>query len=384
MGDCFWFESTSFRVFHGTIGALCLGTLLLCILKTVLRVAGVRVPLAFFLPKAQRRNVVPDSVQCASLYGPLLESVHRTNDQREVDEMDRDVDTWMVRGALAAVMWAVFMFALAMSQGLHYTGIVEACFSFFLAGSKLVVAYCAKKVHSCLSPVASAVAGPWILVLAISKLLMAGCALVQSSAYVWATIIFGIDSHDVTPENESFCWVLLFFVLNSIVYVVLQSVAAFALFCLQEKVVGYIEDLPMMMAVGCCWSLLTVCTFCVGVAFWIMAFFFVFKGWSPAADIMGPIFFLASVFQAGAGVSLLLANRSVKRYFASTQKAEAAPPACVGLDNDKAVLVICPRCGAKTLVSKHIGQVRCRSCSTLLNVPGSDEGESELRCLPQA
>jgi len=202
----------------------------------------------------------------SSEYGYLLEPIHTSDVQIEVDKADKQVNFWMIAGAISAICYAIALCVLAISHQ-SYTGYAESFVSFLMFASKLIVAFCAQKVHCNLSKDARGIVGRWVWVLAVSKLCMAICGFCQGTGYLLAALVSSAPS-EPNPEDSSFCVVLFFFTLIMLSTIVFQTSAAFALFRIQQLALSAMVDTKGTGCVVGWWVVLVSSTFGVGLMLW--------------------------------------------------------------------------------------------------------------------
>merc|ERR1712048_452822 len=132
---------------------------------------------------------------------------------------------------------------------------------------KIVVGYCAQKVHRHLSHFARSIAGPWIFVLAVCKYLMGiCCTLVLSLGYLIYTILKGLEGDEHNFGSNS---IVLVFVVSTTLSMVFQTAAAFSLSRIHECASSVSDNLAFSRVIGGWWFVLVCSTFTVGVALWL-------------------------------------------------------------------------------------------------------------------
>eukprot|EP00662_Eupelagonemidae_sp_cell21_P032423 gene32423-58893_t len=170
---------------------------------------------------------------------------------------------------------------------------MEFAESLVMCAAKLAVAHSAHLAHRHLSPVSRAVAGPWILVLAASKLLMALMAFIF--AIIYATLHHGADP-------DGFCRVGFVFVWSCLGAAVFQTSAGFAMFQIRERAAALTGDSRVFTRiVGRWWGVLIAGTFGVGAWMWFCGMLFVL--------IAGPLAFLVTPVQRTPARHLLTPTR---------------------------------------------------------------------------
>mmetsp|Transcript_32950 Transcript_32950/g.102762 ORF Transcript_32950/g.102762 Transcript_32950/m.102762 type:complete len:332 (+) Transcript_32950:3-998(+) len=257
------------------------------------------------------RNTAP----LKSAYGMLL-------DVSDVSvDVDRVIESWVMRGTAASLVYATMLLALAvttvlhMNAGMSITFAIDGLEAFLMFVCKITVGAGAHHVHRRLSHMSRAVAGHWVLVVALAMDAMAVCALALAVVYVWAEVEVQRRSGDYCSPGYVFCWSL-------ILSMVFQSCAAFALYRIQERAELFVADRRFFSnIVGSHWSVLVCGTFGVGAGLWLVGALFVF---SPSRSLAperwtGLFYFLAAGSQLMSGLSMLSINVAVRKYFASPQ-----------------------------------------------------------------
>merc|ERR1712061_131428 len=96
---------------------------------------------------------------------------------------------------------------------------------------KFAVGFSAHVVHRHLAPTSRRIAGNWVLVLSISKFVMALCALALAVVYM---VVAAIDT-----RSKAFCLIGYVFVWSLLLSNVFQSGAGFALFSIHKRAVRF-------------------------------------------------------------------------------------------------------------------------------------------------
>ena len=148
------------------------------------------------------------------------------------------------------------------------------------------VGYSAAVVDRHLSPLARAVAGPWVRVLALSKLLMALCAALLMLAY------FGVALWPSCSWGFLFCFSLM-------LSIVFQSGAGVALFALHQRATSHAANFPARA--GGWWRVLVAGTFGVGPALWGCGLVHVFE--VPFGPPVAVLYLVAAGSQLLAGAA---------------------------------------------------------------------------------
>merc|ERR1712151_173351 len=150
-------------------------------------------------------------------------------------------------------------------------------------------------------------AGPWVLILAVSKMAMAVGQLIMSFGYfrVWFT-------YETCEALSLFTW-------SCMIGVIFQSLAGFSLFRVYYRTVRRVGDREVFSrVVGCWWSALVASTFLVGVGLWWCGAMMLMDADSGLAG-MPIILGLTACCQLIAGMSMLAANDKIKNFFDSPE-----------------------------------------------------------------
>jgi len=231
------------------------------------------------------------------LYGNLLDS--RSGEL---------VDEWVVRGGYAAILYGLILFALAFTVSAQNSGmtvglIKNALESFAMTVCKFAVGLSAFFVHRYLSPTSRAMAGPWVLILAVSKMAMAFGQFLMALGYLRVAL---------TYET---CEALSLFTWSCMIGVIFQSVSGFALFRVYYRTVRRVGDREVFSrVVGCWWSALVVSTFGVGIGFWWCGALMLIDADSGLAEMPFRLAVTACC-QLTAGLSMLRANMHIRDFF---------------------------------------------------------------------
>eukprot|EP00414_Alexandrium_minutum_P002818 CAMPEP_0113818746 /NCGR_PEP_ID=MMETSP0328-20130328/394_1 /TAXON_ID=39455 /ORGANISM="Alexandrium minutum" /LENGTH=332 /DNA_ID=CAMNT_0000786681 /DNA_START=53 /DNA_END=1048 /DNA_ORIENTATION=- /assembly_acc=CAM_ASM_000350 len=316
---CFWAGDAAFEAVCLCLGLPCFAAIGYCVLSAY----GVRLclPDALAAPKN-------DAAPLKSAYGMLL-------DVSDVSvDVDKVVETWVMRGVAASILYAVLLLALACTTVLHMNAGISMSFSAdglvatLMCGCKLTVGVCAHHVHRRLSRLSRTVTGSWVLGIALSMDAMALCALGIVATYLRAEFDFRAAA-DFCELGYVFCW-SLFLSMGC------QSCAAFALFRIQERAEVFVADRHVFSRIiGNHWSALVSGTFGVGVGLWIVGALFVFSRRYSLDPFkwMGLVYLLAAGCQAVSGLSMLSINNAVRKYFQSPEgKASLAAAAEMASD----------------------------------------------------
>ena len=130
----------------------------------------------------------PDLSQAllASDYGGLLEAQAHPDDARQ---LANQIDTWVTRGACGAILYAAILLSLTITWSVRGHGLpfaVDAFEAFLCFLCKMAVALLAHTVDRHLGFASRNVAGPWIKLPALSKVMSGLAALVWCAAYITA------------------------------------------------------------------------------------------------------------------------------------------------------------------------------------------------------
>lgn len=238
-------------------------------------------------------------------YGPLI-------DNQLEEGASEAVNRWICRAALGIMLYGLALLALGATLAAHMKELVTTFnLEFFealtMALAKAMVARACCIVHRSLTPVAKQVAGPWVLVVALSKVFM------SVSAFCGALIFGTLADRDF----EHICFAMYLFRWSLVLALPLQCLAGFAIWRLQVRAARYaggearVNGWVTMFVVG---------TFGSGAGVWL-------GGYTDTVHEAGVAtvlsFFAAAVSQLLAGVALLLVNQKVKQHFRKrTQHAE--------------------------------------------------------------
>jgi hypothetical protein len=241
-------------------------------------------------------------------YGELLDT--------RGDDVEGLVNLWVVRGGCAASAYGVMLLALAFTTMIQNNGsmvriVINAFEAFLMFACKATVGISAFSVHRHLSATSRAIAGPWVLIISISKMAMACGQLLMVFGYVRILLTFEL------------CDALSLYVGMCMIGVISQSLAGFSLFRVYYRTVRRVGDREVFSrVVGCWWSALVGSTFGVGIGLW----------WSGAefmsdADsglmAMPIVLLMAAACQLTAGLSMLRANQHIRAFFKSPEGKEA-------------------------------------------------------------
>eukprot|EP00747_Dinoflagellata_sp_TGD_P033726 gnl/TRDRNA2_/TRDRNA2_136810_c0_seq1.p1 gnl/TRDRNA2_/TRDRNA2_136810_c0~~gnl/TRDRNA2_/TRDRNA2_136810_c0_seq1.p1 ORF type:complete len:244 (+),score=13.09 gnl/TRDRNA2_/TRDRNA2_136810_c0_seq1:120-851(+) len=206
---------------------------------------------------------------------------------------------------------AVFLVALALTtlaqaRGAAITPLLNTIESFVMSVCKFAVSLSAIAVHRNLAPVSRIVVGPWILWIAVSKMLMAGGELMLTVGYL------GVAADSTCAAFRLFCLSLMF-------SVIFQSTAGFALFRIYRRVANHLGETDVFSRVlGCWWAALVCSNFGVGIGLWACGRELLYNGLGEKRINLMPLLF-AACCQITEGFSMLRTNQRLRAYFASPE-----------------------------------------------------------------
>eukprot|EP00747_Dinoflagellata_sp_TGD_P187384 gnl/TRDRNA2_/TRDRNA2_45007_c0_seq1.p1 gnl/TRDRNA2_/TRDRNA2_45007_c0~~gnl/TRDRNA2_/TRDRNA2_45007_c0_seq1.p1 ORF type:complete len:656 (-),score=79.98 gnl/TRDRNA2_/TRDRNA2_45007_c0_seq1:70-2037(-) len=238
-------------------------------------------------------------------YGNLLES----HNEWDVDSL---VHSWLVRGGCSAMCYAVVVLILAFTTAVQNRGVMIRIFinafeALVMAGCKLAVGLSALFVHQNLSSISRAMAGPWILILAVSKMAMALAALLMCFGYL-----------DLAGSYEV-CGALSLFTWSCTIAMIFQSLAGFSLFRVYYRTVRRVGDREVFAkVVGGWWSALVGSTFGVGIGFWWCGARLLTDADYALLEIPF-LLVLTACCQVTAGLSIVRTNSLIRSYFKSPE-----------------------------------------------------------------
>lgn len=302
---CWWYENEAVQFAVIVVCVPC-GSVMLYVL--------VSTSLVFFGYKADaHRSPARDRVVVPSLYGGLLASSRAA--PAEVEDL---VGSWIVRGAWGSILYAVALFCLAFSTLLHMNSGISFGFAVDMLEAsamfacKTVVAVSVLLVHWHLSPLSRAVASCWVLVLGVSKSLLAGCTLMLAHGYMLAAFSGGMGS--LCTWGFRFCWTL-------VLSCAFECLSSLALCRVQQRAAAQLCDpCAFSRVVGGSWLLLVGGTLGAGSGLGIVAALFVFDDPHDRFDPLrafGFFYLGAALCQFLAGAGMLRANEQLRAYFAS-------------------------------------------------------------------
>lgn len=234
-----------------------------------------------------------------SAYGPLIDAVDMDSGEA--------VNRWILRGAFCAIMYGWALLALGATLAGHIAGIIGLDFGFSLeliaalvmGISKYAVARAACMVHLRLAPVARQVAGIWIMVVAISKLVM------SLTAFLGAVVFGSLANRDY----ENICFAEYLFRWSLVLALPLQCLAGVSLWFLMQRAARYAGGLAHMGG----WPIVLILgNFASGAGVWWAGYLSVVH---KLHFIVGAFFVAAALGQLMAGTALFMINRNVKEYF---------------------------------------------------------------------
>lgn len=232
-------------------------------------------------------------------YGPLIDGT----DPASAEAVNR----WIFRGAFGAIVYGIALMCLGVTLAIHMSGsdaiaapeALELLEALIMCFSKAMVTRAACMVHCRLSPVARQLAGPWVLVFAMVKLLGAVSAL-------GVVLVFSALAQ---RDFETICLAIYLFRWSLLMALPLESLAGFAIWRVQVRAEPYAGG---EARVGGWVTSMVVGNFGAGTAVWWAGYL----GAVHEADMaMGGCFVLAAFSQLIAGTSLMLVNRKIKMHF---------------------------------------------------------------------
>jgi len=240
-------------------------------------------------------------------YGPLIDGTDPTSAEA--------VNRWIFRAAFATTFYGVALLGLGITLSAHMAGseavasleAFEMLESLVMAATKAAVTRAACMVHCRLSPVAKTLAGPWVLIFAFAKLLMAITA-------IGGILIFSALAQ---RDFESICFAIYIFRWSLLLALPLQCMAGFSIWRLQMKAAPYAQGEERVGG----WVTTLVCgQFGAGTAVWWAGYL----GAVHENDIaMGGCFVVAALSQLLAGTSMLMVNRKIKQHFKRPTRTQA-------------------------------------------------------------
>lgn len=234
-------------------------------------------------------------------YGPLLDH----GDSTASDTVNR----WVVRGAIGAIVYAVALLSLGATLALHVSGAdfgfeVDLVESLVMAFGQMAVGISAHVVHHRLSEFAREAAGRWLVVFALSKLMIAAAALCL--AFVFATLArFG----ETLRDYWTLCFAAYLFRWSMLLSTPLQCLSGLALWRIQVRAQRYagtganVDGWVVVLVVG---------NFAAGAGTWAAGFLSTVM---EAGYAVAPCFILAAASQLAAGVATLVINGKLKVIF---------------------------------------------------------------------
>jgi hypothetical protein len=222
------------------------------------------------------------------------------------------VHSWIVRGGVAATAYGAMLLVLAFTTMMQNGGttvriFINAFEAFLMFACKATVGLSAFFVHTHLSTTSRAIAGPWVLILSVSKMAMALGQLLITFGYLHIAITYQV------------CEALSLFIWSCMISVVFQGLAGFSLFRVYYRTVRRVGDREVFSrVVGCWWSALVGSTFGVGIGLWWCGAEFL-----TDADLglaaMPLILMITAACQLTAGLSMLRANEHIRGFFKSPE-----------------------------------------------------------------
>lgn len=312
-GSCFWFEAPWFLQVWLYSGLVCFVVASCCLVIMGLRICGLASckEHVSMLP----RPSTPPRGYVSSVYGPLLDPVHTADSQSLVRDIDELIDCWVRRVGRAAIVHAAFTIYIAVTQDACYTGVLESLGVFILCICRIVTTYGAVVVDRYMSWLSKSVTRNWILVFAICNVAMASSSFVMSIGHMWSGVVFGFNFKSYETEGSPYlCNMVFAQAVHHMVCMVCQTIAAFALFRIQERFWSFTNNSQsLFQQLGCASSMLIVSTFGAGVAHWFSGMGFATGKFTVGAVLAGScIFALCQELIFGMGVSQV--NDNVRSY----------------------------------------------------------------------
>jgi len=297
---CFWYNDTPFRIIFAMLG--------LSSLVTMVYVVGYSLGPAF--GKVAFR-VIGDDTVTASPYGQLLDLPDGSDGY--VVLLSKLVEY----GAFGEVIYGLALLALGIMSlyhvnGYHFTYAYDAVTAFIMFGCKVAVAVSIFAVSHHLSPGARAVAGPWAHLFALSKALMAICALALAMVNFFGFDVNQKEAQKLCLPGYIFCWSLL-------LSLVMQCMSGFAVFRIYERAISYVDDSKAFAKViGACLQVLIGCTFGVGIGLGICGALFAFDTPNDHLDPfygIGTAYLSAAACQIVSGAAIFASNHRMNLHF---------------------------------------------------------------------
>lgn len=267
-------------------------------------------------------TVVP--LPSTSSYGRLLDMPYEASESepeiRANAEVDNMVNTWLLRGAVAEMVFAIGLGGIGCTMILHnrrievslYVDAIEGLVCFF---SKLIIVMSSYKVYTNLSELSRKVCGYWIHVFALAKFL-AGIA----SFHIFiGYMIFAAED----DKFYNFCLAAHFFYSALLSVIVFQTLTGVALYRIHIGAVNQIGDINRFYEVaGFWWAILVLGTFGVGIAVWLVGADFMITDDRDGFEKIGIYFSIASCFQFCAGAAIFCINTRVRAHFGGPRGAK--------------------------------------------------------------
>jgi len=267
-------------------------------------------------PRRIDLSVVPNPL--SSAYGRLLDMPYEASESepeiRANTEVDEMVNKWLLRGAVAEIVFAIGLGGLGATMILHNEWIavslyLDAIEGFVCFCCKVVIIIASYKVYQNLSPLSRKVVGPWLHVFALAKFLM---GIASFNIFVGYMIFAAEDD-----KFYNFCLGAHFFYSALLSMIVFQTLTGVALYRIHINAVNEIGDINRFYdVVGFWWAILVFGTFVVGIATWLIGTDFMIKEDRDGFREIGIYFSIASVFQACAGAAIFCINLRARAHFA--------------------------------------------------------------------
>lgn len=336
-GGCFWHESHLREewLWH-LLGTLCFivqGLVTIHMFLIVFRGAGKQIggtvmPIesneegGTTKPRRVDLSVVPNPMKSA--YGRLLDMPYEASESepeiRANGEVDEMINTWLLRGAVAEIVFAMGLGGLGCTMLLHHHRIsvslyLDAIEGFICFVSKVVIVTAAYKVQQNLSALSREVAWYWIYIFGTAKFFMGIASFLVFVAYM----IFGSDDSSWGAKS-GFCMSAHLFYSALLSEIVFQTITGVALYGIHIRAVNKIGSISVFYeVVGFWWVILVLATFAVGIFIWMIGANFMIQENRDGFQKIGVYFSFASFFQACAGASIFCINSRVRAHFASSK-----------------------------------------------------------------
>jgi len=264
-------------------------------------------------------NLEPDAnagtTTSKSAYGRLIDTGPEDVESTTVDSL---MNRWILLGALGEIGHAFALLALGVTMSMHMNDVdisiyIDAFEAFIGCLCKILIGTCAWVVHKKMSLISRKIAGPWVKIFSLFKLLAAGTWLVLMLVFVSLG----------NEWDKNFCIAGFLFFCVMLATTILQTMTGFALYRIHVRAAKKLRNNSIFYEiVGCWWAALVIGQFGVGICFWMIgAGFFVLH--NDGFEAMGFLYLLSSAFQVVTGVSMLFIDRKVRAFYSSSEGANA-------------------------------------------------------------